>query len=159
MANYMKSCSFLSALDKLLGQLGIYTTWLSSIAYLQKQLRIFIYFYATFFSVITRFHIASSHRECACIFIHSHCLPFLSMKLADFIVPIANLIPLLTFQRVHFAKFHFHHIVFPRNTGLDTDILFTKKELFCLLASKKNQYPTGICLLPKWKQNGPNGTQ
>ena len=38
-----------SALDKLLGQLGIYATWLSSIAYLQKQLRIFIFFYATFF--------------------------------------------------------------------------------------------------------------
>ena len=31
----------ISALDKLLGQLGIYATWLSSIAYLQKQLRIF----------------------------------------------------------------------------------------------------------------------
>ena len=43
----------LSALDKLLGQLGIYATWLSSIAYLQKQLRIFIYFYATFLAVIT----------------------------------------------------------------------------------------------------------
>ena len=41
-----------SALDKLLGQLGIYATWLSSIAYLQKQLRIFIFFYAAFFSVI-----------------------------------------------------------------------------------------------------------
>ena len=48
-----------SALDKLLGQLGIYATWLSSIAYLQKQLLIFIFFYATvFFSVITRFLIA-----------------------------------------------------------------------------------------------------
>ena len=36
-----------SALDKLLGQLGIYATWLSLIAYLQKQLRIFyIFFYA-----------------------------------------------------------------------------------------------------------------
>ena len=42
-----------SALDKLLGQLGIYATWLSSIAYLQKQLRIFLFFSATFFSVIT----------------------------------------------------------------------------------------------------------
>ena len=31
-----------SALDKLLGQLGIYATWLFSIAYLQKQLRIFL---------------------------------------------------------------------------------------------------------------------
>ena len=37
-----------SALDKLLGQMGIYATWISSIAYLQKQLRIFIFFYATF---------------------------------------------------------------------------------------------------------------
>ena len=48
--------SIYSTLDKLLGQLGTYATWLSSIAYLQKQLRIFIIFYATFFSsVITRF--------------------------------------------------------------------------------------------------------
>ena len=31
----------ISTLDKLLGQLGIYATCLSSIAYLQKQLRIF----------------------------------------------------------------------------------------------------------------------
>ena len=38
-----------SALDKLLGQLGIYATWLSSIAYLQKQLRIFIFFTPRFF--------------------------------------------------------------------------------------------------------------
>ena len=42
--------------DKLLGQLGIYATWLSSIAYLQKQLHIFIFFTPRFFSsVITRF--------------------------------------------------------------------------------------------------------
>ena len=34
--------------------------------------------------------------------------------------------PLLTFEGVHFAKFHFHHCVFPRNTGLGTDILFIK---------------------------------
>ena len=49
---------FYSALDKLLGQLGIYATWLSSMAYLQKQLRIFILFTPRFFSVITRFLIA-----------------------------------------------------------------------------------------------------
>ena len=48
-----------SALDKLLGQLGIYTTWLSSIAYLQTQLRFFFFkFTPHFFSVITRFLIA-----------------------------------------------------------------------------------------------------
>ena len=41
--------AFSSALDKILGQLGTYATWLSSIAYLQKQLRIFIFFYTTFF--------------------------------------------------------------------------------------------------------------
>ena len=28
----------------------------------------------------------------------------------------------MTIECVHFAKFHFHHI-FPRNTGLGTDIL------------------------------------
>ena len=44
-ANLIKN----SALDKLLGQLGIYATWLSSMAYLQKQLLIFIFHYATFF--------------------------------------------------------------------------------------------------------------
>ena len=38
-----------SALDKLLGQLGTYATWLSSIAYLQKQLRIFIFLRHVFF--------------------------------------------------------------------------------------------------------------
>ena len=32
---------FHSTLDKLWGKLGIYAAWLSSIAYLQKQLRIF----------------------------------------------------------------------------------------------------------------------
>ena len=41
---FKKCVPTLSALDKLLGQLGIYATWLSSIAYLQKQLRIFIFF-------------------------------------------------------------------------------------------------------------------
>ena len=47
-------CCFCSALDKLLGQLGIYATWLSSFAYLQKQLHIFIFFFMPhFFSVIT----------------------------------------------------------------------------------------------------------
>ena len=46
-----------NALDKLLGQLGIYATRLSSIAYLQKQC-VFSYFLRHVFSVITRFLIA-----------------------------------------------------------------------------------------------------
>ena len=54
-----KNTEISSALDKLLGQLGTYATWLSSIAYLQKQLRIFIFFTPRFFSsVVTRFLIA-----------------------------------------------------------------------------------------------------
>ena len=32
----------------------------------------------------------------------------LSIKLADFIVPEVNLIPLLTLEHLYFAKFHFH---------------------------------------------------
>ena len=54
--------SALSVLDKLLGQLGIYATWLSSgypQSLLAKTIAYFhIFFYATFFSVITHFHIA-----------------------------------------------------------------------------------------------------
>ena len=34
----------ISALDKLLGQLGNYATWLSLIGYLQEQLHIFYFF-------------------------------------------------------------------------------------------------------------------
>ena len=57
---YVRTCNRIntSALHKLLGKLGIYATWLSSIAYLQKQLRTFVFFYATFISVITHFLIA-----------------------------------------------------------------------------------------------------
>ena len=47
--NRKKSFHKHSALDKLLGQLGTYATWLSSIAYLQKQLRIFIFFTPRFY--------------------------------------------------------------------------------------------------------------
>ena len=52
------SLEYPSTLDKLLGQLGTNATWLFSIAYLQKQLRIFIFFTPRFFSVITPFLIA-----------------------------------------------------------------------------------------------------
>ena len=64
-----------STLDKLLGQLGNYATWLFSIAYLQKQLRIFIYFLRHVFgSDYTRFLIEWSHRECAYILTLIVCL-------------------------------------------------------------------------------------
>ena len=62
--------------------------------------------------------------------LHIYSLPlsaFLKNQTRGFIVPEANLIPLLTFERVYFAKFHFHHCVFPRNTGLGTNI-FIKLE-------------------------------
>ena len=73
-----------------------------------------------------------------CLHIYSHpSSAFQSIKLTDFIVPEANLIPLLTFDRVHFAKFHFRHSVFPRNAGLDNVILFIKLELYCVPSKKK----------------------
>ena len=73
----------LSALDKLLGQLGIYAAWLFSIAYLQKQLHIFIYFYATFLAVITYVFLLNE----AIMNVPTYLLSssaFLSIKLADF---------------------------------------------------------------------------
>ena len=80
-----------------------------------------------------------------CLHIYSpHCLPFLSIKLANFIVHEANLTPLLTFKRVHFAKFHFHQSVFPRNCGLGTNILFINWSYIARSLVKKNQYPTGF---------------
>ena len=73
----------LSTLDKLLGQLGIYATWLSSIAYLQKQLRIFIYFYATFLAVIAHVFLLNEAIENVPTYLLS-LSAFLSIKLADF---------------------------------------------------------------------------
>ena len=55
--------------------------------------------------------------------------------------------------RIHFAK------VFLLKYLTGGDILLIKLQLYRVLASKKNQYPTGICILHKWKRNGPNGTQ
>ena len=72
----------LSALDKLLGQLGINATWLSSIAYLQKQLRIFIYFYATFLAVITHVLLNEAIANLPTYLLSLSA--FLSIKLADF---------------------------------------------------------------------------
>ena len=46
---FMTSLDIYSVLDKLLGQLGIYATWLFANAYLQKQLRIFFFFCHIFF--------------------------------------------------------------------------------------------------------------
>ena len=92
-----------SALDKLLGQLGIYATWLSSIAYLQKQLRIF---YATFLAVITYLFLLLIDEAIADVptYLLSSSA-FLSIKLAVFILHGANLIALLTLVAcIHFAK-------------------------------------------------------
>ena len=94
-----------SVLDKLLGQLGIYATWLSSIAYLQKLLRIFYIFTPRFWQWLHTFSYWTKPSR-ICLHIYSHRLAFLSIKLADFIVHEANLIALLTLAaRIHFAKF------------------------------------------------------
>ena len=83
-----------SALDRLLGQLGMYATWLSSIAYLQKQLRIFYIFYATFLAVITYVFLLNEAIANVPTYLLSSSA-FLSIKHADFIVCEANLIALL----------------------------------------------------------------
>ena len=96
-----------SALDKLFGQLGINTTWLSSIAYLQKQLHIFFIFYATFLAMIRYVFLLLIDEAIADVptYLLSSSA-FLSIKLADFIVRGANLVALLTLvARIHFAKF------------------------------------------------------
>ena len=94
--------------------------------------------------MITRFVIAWSHRNVLAYL----CTPIVclskSIKLADFIVPEANLIPLLTFKRVHFAKFHFHHSVFPWNTGLGIGILFINWSYIARSLVKKKS--TSVCL-------------
>ena len=59
----------------------------------------------------------------------------------DFIVPAANIIPLLTFQRGS-LQFQFHQSVFARNTGLGTDILFINwSYIACSLVKKKKSIP------------------
>ena len=104
MPNFNRN-SICSALDKLLGQLGIHATWLSSFAYLQKQLRIFYIFYATFLAVITYVFLLNEAIANVPTYLLSSSA-FLSIKLADFIVREANLIALLTLvARIHFAKF------------------------------------------------------
>ena len=59
--------------------------------------------------------------------LHIYSLPssaFLKYQTSGFNCTWSKSHPLLTFELVHFAMFHFHHNVFPRNTGLGTDILF-----------------------------------
>ena len=88
-----------------MGELGIYATWLSSISYLQKQLRILYIFYATFLAVITYVFLLNEAIGNVPTYLLSSSA-FLSIKLADFIVGEANLITLLTLvARIHFAKF------------------------------------------------------
>ena len=70
----------------------------------------------------------------------------------DFIVAEANRVALLTFERVHFAKFHFHHSVFPRNTGLGTDILFTKKSYIARSLVKKINTRLAFVYYPNVKE-------
>ena len=142
-----------STLDKFLGQLGIYATWLSSIAYLQKQLRILIFFLRHVFFFCDYTFSYCMHEAIGNML--TYLFTPIVCKLADFIVPEANLNPLLTFERVYFAKFHFHLSVFPRNTGLGNDIFMKLEYIACLLVKIKS--------IPDWHlficQDEPNGTQ
>ena len=66
--------SIYSALDKLFGQLGIYATWLSLIAYLQKQLRIYYICFCNIFDSDYTFFLIEPLQMC--LHIYSHRLPF-----------------------------------------------------------------------------------
>ena len=103
--NKFSRVGYPSALDKLLGQLGTYATWLFSIAYLQKQLCIFILFYATFFSSVITDYTFSYCMKPSGMCLHIYSLPssvFLKYQTSG--VHCTFLIPLLTFERVHIAK-------------------------------------------------------
>ena len=112
-----------SALDKLLGQLGIYPIWLSSIAYLQKQLRIFFIFLRHVFGCD---YICFLLKEAianvpSCLLSSS---AFLSIKLADFYCTWSKSHRLVDISCSHpFCK------VFPRKHLTGGDILFIKLEL------------------------------
>ena len=67
---------YISALDKLLGELGIYATWLSSIVYLQKQLRIFYGFFTPHFLQLLHMFSYRMKQSRMCLHIYSHRLPF-----------------------------------------------------------------------------------
>ena len=125
-----------SALDKLLDQLGIYATWLSSIGYLQKQLRIFYFFYATFFSVITHLFILNETignvpayllTPIVCLSRVSNYRILLYLKQ---ISPPRHLSLAYTLQSYTF-------ILFSANTWLGTSILFIKLELYLHTLVKK----------------------
>ena len=124
-----------SALDKLMGLLGIYATWLSSIAYLQNNCVFFYIFYATFLAVITYVFLLNEAIANVPTYLLS-LSAFLRIKLADFFVPEAKLIALLTlFARINFA------VSFSAKILDWADILFIKLELYCALASKKKSIP------------------
>ena len=147
-----------SARDKLLGKLGIYATWLSSIAYLQKQLRIFIFFDAMFFFCDYTFsYCLKPWGMC----LHIYSLPssaFLKYHTSRFYCTWSKSHPLVDIRACTLCKVSLSSLCFSAKYWTGHRYFIHKLELYCALASKKNQYPT-ICLLPKWKRNGPNGTQ
>ena len=76
------------------------------------------------------------------ICLHIYSLPssaFLKYQTSGFfIVPEANLVPLLTFERVHFASFTFI-IVFSAKYWTGHRFFIHKLELYCALTSKKKK--------------------
>ena len=124
-----------SALDKLLGLLGIYATWYSSIAYLQKQLRIFYIFLRHVFGsdYIIRFLLNEANAIVPSYLLSSSA--FLSIKLADFYCTWSKSLRLVDIKCSHPL------CIVPFSAKiLDWRRYFMHKlELYCALASKKNQ--------------------
>ena len=130
-------CLVTSALDKLLGQLGTYATWVNWVltqpGYPQlrtcKNNCVFSYFFrhVFFFCDNTLSYCMKPSGMC----LHIYSLPssaFLKYQTRGFYWSWSKSHPLVDIRAcIYFAKFQFHLGVFPRNTGLGTDI-FIKLE-------------------------------
>ena len=143
-----------SALDKLFGQLGIYATWLSSIAYLRKQCLFSYFFTPRFFFCDYTF---SYCMKPSGMRLHIYSLPssaFLKYQTSGFYCTRSKSHPHVYILACTLCKVSLSSYCFSGKYWTGHQNCIHKLELYCALASNKN-----YCLLPKWKRNGPNVTQ
>ena len=134
----LRMCIFtsFSALDKLLGQLGIYTTWLSSIAYLQKQLHIFIFFTPGFFFCDCTF---SYCMKPSGMCLHIYSLPasaFLKYQTSSFYCTWSKSHPLVDIRACTLCKVSLSTECFSAKYLTVHRYFIQKLELYCALAGK-----------------------
>ena len=131
-------CTYISALDKLLGQLGIYATWLSSIAYLQKQLRIFIFFLRHIFFFFFDYTFSYCMKPSG-MCLHVYSLPssaFLKYQTSGFYCTLIKSHPLVDIRACTHCKVSLSSLCFSAKYWIGHQYFFHKLELYCNLASK-----------------------